>query len=197
MDIKDLLTGSMAKQIGKAVGVDDDAVGVLLQKAVPVLLDSMNENSKKKDGAESLQKALLAHADDDVDDVKKIDTADGAKIIKHILGGNKASVTKDLAKAAGGLDADKVDDILTELDSVKVSLVRSAALNNWQYHCRTCSSLTSLQVELYLVVCVRNITQVLNILYSKLTRIEDCINNLDVVSLDILLLHLLQHCHSN
>ena len=33
MDIKDLLTGSMAKQIGKAVGVDDDAVGALLQKA--------------------------------------------------------------------------------------------------------------------------------------------------------------------
>ena len=86
MDIKDLLTGSMAKQIGKAVGVDDDVVGILLQKAVPTLLDSMSENSKKKDGAASLQKALLAHADDDVDDVKKIDTVDGAKIIKHILG---------------------------------------------------------------------------------------------------------------
>ncbi len=113
MDIKDLLSGSMAKQIGKAVGVDDDVVGSVLKKAVPTLLENMSENSKKKDGAESLQKALLAHADNDVDDVKKIDKEDGAKIIKHILGSNKASVTKSLSKSAGGLDTDKVEDILS------------------------------------------------------------------------------------
>ena len=134
MDIKDLLTGSMAKQIGKAVGVDDDAVGALLQKAVPLLLDNMSENSKKKDGAESLQKALLAHADDDVDDVKKIDTADGAKIIGHILGGNKASVTRELAKAAGGLDADKVDDILALVGPMVMKSVDSKSkANSKQY----------------------------------------------------------------
>ena len=130
MDIKDLLSGSMAKQIGKAVGVDDDVVGALLKKAVPTLLDNMSENSKKKDGAESLQKALLAHADDDVDDVKKIDTVDGAKIIKHILGGSKASVTKDLAKAAGGLDADKVDDILSLVGPMVMKSVGSKSKAN-------------------------------------------------------------------
>ena len=128
MDMKDLLSKSMAKQIGKAVGVDDDTVGALLQHAVPALLDNMSSNAKKKDGAAALQKALLAHADDD-DDVAKIDKADGAKIVQHILGGNKNSLVKDLA-SLGGLDSKKVEEILSLAGPLVMKSVGSQSKKN-------------------------------------------------------------------
>ena len=111
MDIKDILSGSSVKQIAKAVGIDEKSAEAALKKAVPALLENMSGNSKKSSGAQALQKALLAHADDD-DDVNKIDRKDGAKIISHILGDNAADVKKSLSKA-GGLDSSKVDDLLS------------------------------------------------------------------------------------
>lgn len=111
MDIKDILSGSSVKQIAKAVGIDEKSAEAVLKKAVPALLENMSGNSKKSSGAQALQKALLAHADDD-DDVNQIDRKDGAKIISHILGDNAADVKKSLSKA-GGLDSSKVDDLLS------------------------------------------------------------------------------------
>ena len=72
MDLTDLLTGALAGQIGKKAGVDKDTTSALLEAALPMLLESMNENSKDKDGAASLAKALMDHADAD-DDVEKVD----------------------------------------------------------------------------------------------------------------------------
>ena len=112
MDMKDLLSKSMAKQIGKAVGVDDDTVGALLQQAVPALLDNMSSNAKKKDGAAALQKALLAHADDD-DDVAKID-----KAFEQL---EKATEKPDVS---GLLEALKyVNATISEVDKIKVNLL--------------------------------------------------------------------------
>jgi len=111
MDIKDLLGGAVAKQIGKSVGADSDAVGALLQQAVPTLLQSMQQNSKKEDEAESLLNALMDHADRETK-VEDVDAEDGAKIIAHLLGKKEASVKKDLAKSAKGLDADQIGKIL-------------------------------------------------------------------------------------
>ena len=58
MELTDLLTGALASQIGKKADVDEDTTQALLTAALPLLLESMNENSKSKSGAESLAKAL-------------------------------------------------------------------------------------------------------------------------------------------
>ena len=112
MELTDLLTGALAGQIGKKADVDKDTTSALLEAALPMLLESMSDNSKSKSGAESLAKALLDHADDS-DDVDAVDEADGAKILEHILGGKSSTVTKNLAKVAGDIDVEKVTKVLT------------------------------------------------------------------------------------
>lgn len=111
MELTDLLTGALASQIGKKADVDEDTTSALLEAALPILLESMNENSKSKKGAESLAKALLDHADDD-DDIDEIDEEDGQKILGHILGGKSSTVTKNLAKVAGDIDIEKAGKVL-------------------------------------------------------------------------------------
>ena len=106
MELTDLLTGALAGQIGKKADVDKDEVSTILEAALPMLLESMNENSKSKKGAESLAKALMDHADDD-DDIDNIDEEDGEKILGHILGSKSSTVTKNLAKVAGDIDVKK------------------------------------------------------------------------------------------
>ena len=111
MELTDLLTGALASQIGKKADVDEDTTQALLTAALPLLLESMNENSKSKSGAESLAKALMDHADDS-DDIDNVDEADGEKILGHILGGKSSTVTKNLAKVAGDIDIEKVSKVL-------------------------------------------------------------------------------------
>jgi len=111
MELTDLLTGALASKIGKKADVDEDTTSALLEAALPILLESMNENSKSKKGAESLAKALLDHADDD-DDIDEIDEEDGQKILGHILGGKSSTVTKNLAKVAGDIDIEKAAKVL-------------------------------------------------------------------------------------
>lgn len=122
MELTDLLTGVLASQIGKKAGVDKDTTSALLEAALPVLLESMNENSKSKKGAESLEKALLAHADDS-DDVDKVDEADGAKILEHILGSKSSTVTKNLAKVAGDIDVEKAAKVLAIAAPIVLSVL--------------------------------------------------------------------------
>ena len=124
MDLTDLLTGALAGQIGKKAGVDKDTTSALLEAALPMLLESMNENSKDKDGAASLAKALMDHADAD-EDVEKVDEEDGAKIVKHILGSKSSTVTKNLAKVAGDIDIEKVGKVLAIAAPILMSTLGS------------------------------------------------------------------------
>ena len=124
MDLTDLLTGALAGQIGKKAGVDKDTTSALLEAALPMLLESMNENSKDKDGAASLAKALMDHADAD-EDVDKVDEEDGAKIVKHILGSKSSTVTKNLAKVAGDIDIEKVGKVLAIAAPILMSTLGS------------------------------------------------------------------------
>lgn len=110
MDLTKLLSSSQVKQISKEVGIDPSLVEALVGKAAPGLVGNMVTNSKKsKSGAESLVQALLSHADDDDD---KVDEADGAKILQHLLGNDKASFNTNIAGAMGGLDAKTVERVL-------------------------------------------------------------------------------------
>lgn len=112
MDLQDLLSSALTEKIGKNVGADSDAVGNVLQSAIPALLSSMNKNSGTQAGAEALTKALFDHADDD-DDVDNVDQEDGEKIINHILGDRADTVKSNLSKVAGNIDTDKVGKILS------------------------------------------------------------------------------------
>ena len=124
MELTDLLTGALASQIGKKADVDEDTTSALLEAALPILLESMNENSKSKKGAESLAKALLDHADDD-DDIDEIDEEDGQKILGHILGGKSSTVTKNLAKVAGDIDIEKAGKVLAIAAPILMSTLGS------------------------------------------------------------------------
>ncbi|MBQ4650348.1 MAG: DUF937 domain-containing protein [Firmicutes bacterium] len=124
MDLTDLLTGALAGQIGKKADVDEDTTNALLEAALPMLLESMNENSKSKSGAASLAKALMDHADDD-DDIDEIDEEDGAKIVNHIFGSKSSTVAKNLAKVAGDIDVEKVGKVLAIAAPILMSTLGS------------------------------------------------------------------------
>ena len=124
MDLTDLLTGALAGQISKKADIDKDTTSALLEAALPMLLENMTENSKTKDGAASLAKALMDHADAD-EDVDKVDEEDGAKIIKHILGSKSSTVTKNLAKVAGDIDVEKAAKVLAIAAPILMSTLGS------------------------------------------------------------------------
>lgn len=99
----DLLDSKSLKAISAETETDTSDVKRVITSAVPILLQGMVQNSQTKSGAASLEKALDEHASVDVGKtlttyLKKVDTADGSKIVKKILGDNTTDITKGLSK---------------------------------------------------------------------------------------------------
>ncbi len=123
MDIINLLTEQLSnpavlEQLGKSAGADQNQTRQLAQVALPALMGALQKNAADPEGAKALDKALEKHQDDKVDDIlgflQNVDTLDGAKILRHIFGGNKDAVQSDLAQKAG-LQNNQALDLLTQL----------------------------------------------------------------------------------
>lgn len=124
----ELLGPKSVKELGKGAEASDDQVKQLVTNALPLLLSGMYENASTDDGAQSLEKALDAHAPKAEKStsamLKKADVKDGKKIIKHVLGDNEKEVKKNLARSTG-LSQTQVSTMLGQLAPVMLSLVGS------------------------------------------------------------------------
>lgn len=91
--------------IAKKLGIDESVARSAVAVAVPAIVGGLAANAQKG-GAESLQNALNHHVDKPTD-IDKIDTADGAKIVKNVFGAKTDDVVAavaDKADVKGGVD---------------------------------------------------------------------------------------------
>ncbi|MDE6674102.1 MAG: DUF937 domain-containing protein [Acetatifactor sp.] len=131
MALLDMLAGELlgTKSVGelsKSAGASNEQVKQLVTKAVPLLISGMYQNSSTDEGAQSLEKALDAHAPNAEKStsamLSKADVKDGMKIVKHLLGDNEKEVTKGLSQSTG-LSQTQVTTLLGQLAPVVLSLV--------------------------------------------------------------------------
>lgn len=113
MDIQKIIVDTIAatpavEAIAKKTGLKKSQVKAIIKAALPVLMAAMAKNASTKEGAKSLADATKKHksAKSVEAQLNDADTEDGAKIIQHILGGNKAKVEKAVAEESGADAAD-------------------------------------------------------------------------------------------
>lgn len=129
-DLNDLL-GLLNKketlsQLGNSVNAKPDQVKNLAQSAIPTLLEALKRNASTPSGAQSLNKALDQHQNQDLGDLmgffNGIDTGDGSKIIGHVLGNKADSVENKLAQSTG-LDVSQVAGLLSQFGPLLLSFL--------------------------------------------------------------------------
>ncbi len=89
-------------------GLSAAKLSKLLPIALPLLLKFLTKNASSADGAQSLLGALGGHKETRsmAEQIADADEQDGAKIVKHILGNESASVVGALAKDSDLENAD-------------------------------------------------------------------------------------------
>jgi hypothetical protein len=100
------LAGSGVSRISRQIGADEDATRQALQTVVPLLLAGLAKNASEPQGAESLLGALAADHDGSVLDdlgsfLENPDMANGAGILRHVLGAGQPAITEQVAKESG------------------------------------------------------------------------------------------------
>lgn len=82
--------------IAKKLGIPDDVAEAAVKQVLPGLIGGLAANASSAEGSASLEKALTKHTKTSTK-VDDIDTADGAKIVKHVFGENTDKVAAKLA----------------------------------------------------------------------------------------------------
>lgn len=130
-DVMKLMNNSGALgQVAEMLGVDEKAANNAIDTVLPMLLKGMQGQLNNKDTKDSFLKALSDHSKDDTDDLKKavknVDTVDGAKIVKHLLGaGQEEAAAK--AKKKSGLDTKTILKIMAILAPILMSKMGKTA----------------------------------------------------------------------
>lgn len=102
MNLNNIMSASTLKGIGKKTNATPSEVESVLSTALPLLVQSMANNAKDEEGAQSLSTALSQHASSNVNSkLKNVDPSDGVKILKHVLGGDTKAANKSIAKKSG------------------------------------------------------------------------------------------------
>lgn len=130
MDLKKLagtlLSSDSISGLSTATGATGNEVKKVLSNALPALLDGAKKQADDKETSESFVNALSQHAKDDTKDLGsflgKVDMADGAKIISHLLGSEKNDVVKNVATKAG-VSQKKTNSILSAIAPLLLSLL--------------------------------------------------------------------------
>ena len=134
MDLKKLtstlLSSDSIKGLSSATGVSKGDVSSVLAEALPALLNGANGQAKDSGTAKGFAEALAQHAKDDTGNLTSflgnVDLGDGAKIIGHLLGSDKDSLTKTVAKKTG-VSSSKIGDILSAAAPLLMSLLGQQA----------------------------------------------------------------------
>ena len=110
------LSGDALSQIGQQVGVDEAQAGSVLSTAMPLLVSALANNASQTDGAQALHQALGNDHDGSIlNDLGGFlgdpQSANGAGILGHVLGGQQLTVAQTLAKNTG-LDSAQAGSLL-------------------------------------------------------------------------------------
>lgn len=110
------LAGEGVTQISRKIGADEQTTKAALSAALPLLVSALAKNTSKTEGAQSLNQALAKDHDGSIlNDVpgylQNPEAANGAGILKHVLGPQQPVVEKGLTKGTG-LNTSQVDQVL-------------------------------------------------------------------------------------
>ena len=118
------------EQVCKMTGITKKEANSAIEVVLPLLISGMQGQAKNKDTKEGFVKALADHGKDDTSDVKaflsKVDTDDGAKIVKHLLGSHTEEIAAK-AKKKSGLDTRKILMIMAILAPLLMSQMGKTA----------------------------------------------------------------------
>ena len=116
--LKMMLNSGAAEQVSKETGISVTDAAEVMEDLLPVLLKGMQGQARNKDTQQSFLKALEDHGKQDTRDMSKfirnVDTDDGAKIVKHLLGPEEEVVAAK-AKKKSGLDTKTILKIMAIL----------------------------------------------------------------------------------
>lgn len=118
MDFAQLLNSDLGQQIidgiGQKTGTSTQETKAVVSEGMPVLLGMLQKNASEK-GAAGILDALKDHDGGILDNVKGFlggaDTADGNKILGHILGAKQNDIEKAISQKSG-VDLGSVTKIL-------------------------------------------------------------------------------------
>lgn len=100
-----LMSADSLNNISEKTGSSKKEVKSVLTSALPLLLAGAKDQADDESTAEGFAAALQQHSKNDTKDLSsflgKVDLADGAKIIGHLLGGKTESTTQTLAQSSG------------------------------------------------------------------------------------------------
>lgn len=126
--LQSMTSTSSLNTMSRRTGGNNDQMATLITAALPILLKALTSNASTQSGAASLQEALSQHQETGsvAEQFAAADTADGAKILQHILGGNSSSVMNGLSRQSG-LSNDQVGSALSTLAPVLLSSLSAAS----------------------------------------------------------------------
>ena len=126
--LKALLADGALKALARKTGLKEKQLKKLLPLALPLLLKMLTRNASDKEGAVSLLGALTQHTSKKTmqQQIAEADTADGAKIIGHILGKEKDASLLTLSNQSG-LSQQQVSSVLSGIAPALLSVLSAAS----------------------------------------------------------------------
>lgn len=129
MNIMDILSqqlsGAVADQIGKKVGIDGSVAQGAINAILPALIGGLSRNASNPDGAAAIANAVDTKHDGSIlNDLmgyfsggNDANNEDGGKIVQHILGPDQENVQQGLAQSSG-LDMSQIGGLMSQLAPV-------------------------------------------------------------------------------
>ncbi len=128
------LTGDRLSAISRTIGADEEATSGAIGSALPVLITALAGNAAKPAAAEQLHNAIAKDHDGSLLDnltgfLGNPAVANGAGILKHILGGRQSAVEAGVAGGTG-LDGSQVAKLLQILAPIVMAALGKAQSSN-------------------------------------------------------------------
>ncbi len=110
------LGGSAIEQVSQRLGADSNTTQTALNAAIPLLMSALARNAANPDGAQALQQAVTRDHDGSIldnvmDFLGNPEAANGAGILRHVLGGQQESIQTALGQSTG-LNAGQIGQLL-------------------------------------------------------------------------------------
>ncbi len=110
------LSGAASRQIAARLGVSESTANSAVQIAVPLILAALARNASRPEGAQELHQAVASDHDGSI--LNNVDgflgnpqEGNGAGILGHVLGDQRAPVENNLAQATG-MDASSAGSLM-------------------------------------------------------------------------------------
>ena len=128
--LKMMINSGAAEQVSKQTGISVTDAAEVMEDLLPALLMGMQGQASNESTQKGFLQALADHSKDDTSDVSKflskVDTEDGGKIVKHLLGAEEEAVAAK-AKKKSGIDAKKILKIMAIVAPLLMSQMGKSA----------------------------------------------------------------------